>query len=157
MYPSHHSNLPTTIYQLIWRGLQILSRSYSNLAMALLTLFQIGKRGGEKNEEVDFSGRKDKWSALYEDQDDVLETCRFDEGSTLEKIGDSLKSWWSGPSNKKLTIGKRSYQIREPFVFIEGEATAANPGRIIKVLQKMPARKKMDIGVALAQAGSRVF
>ena len=120
--------------------------------MALLTLFRIGKKGGE-NEEVDFAGSKTKWSPLYEDQDDVLETCRFDEGTTLEKIGEALKSLFTWASNEKLTIGQRSYQIREPFVFIEDEATAANPGRIIKVLQQMPAGQKMDIGVALAQAG----
>lgn len=122
--------------------------------MALLTIFQIGKKGGEKkNEEVHFSGSKTEWSAVCEDQGDVLETCGFNEGSFLKRWGD----WLTGASNEQLTIGQRSYQIREPFVFIEGEATAANPGRIIKVLQQMPARKKMDVGVALAQAGSRAF
>ena len=117
--------------------------------MALLTIFQIGKKGGE-NEEVDFAGSKTKWSPLYEDQDEVLETCEFDEGSFLKRSWD----WLTGASNEKLTIGQRSYQICEPFVFIEGEATTfANPGRIIKVLQQMPARQKMAVGVALAQAG----
>lgn len=126
--------------------------------MALLTIFQIGKKGGEKkNEEVHFSGSKTEWSTVWEDQGDVLETCRFDQGSFLEQSWESVKSLWSGPSEKKLTIGQRSYPIREPFVFIEGEATAAgHPGRIIKVLQQMPAKQKMDVGVALAQAGSRV-
>ena len=126
--------------------------------MALLTLFRIGKKGGEKkNEEVHFSGSKTEWSAVCEDQGDVLETCRFDQGSFFEQSWESVKSWWSGPSEKKLTIGERIYPIREPFVFIEGEATAANPGRIIKVLQQMPAGQKMDVGVALAQASSRAF